>query len=459
MKSIITKYFKNLFKTKFIQHVMLLTGGTAIAQMLMILALPLLTRLYTPTDYSILAIYASILGVISAIACMRLEIAIPIADNEGDVINLLILSFISVTILSILGALIVFLFSTEITILIEQPKIKPYLWFLPIGLWLSGIYSVLQFWATRKEKFPIIAKTRITQACGSISSQIGFGIAGLAPVGLLIGQLINSSAGITLLMRELIKYKAQSFKSVNYHSLINTLRKYKQYPQYSMIEALCNNAGIQVPILMIAALAIGPEVGFLALATRIMAAPLQLLGGAIRQVYLSKAPSEFRQGTLAIFTTRVLTGLVKTGVGPIVFVGIIAPIIFPLVFGEQWQRAGEIVRWMTPWFVLQFLASPLSMALHVANHQQSALLLQILGLAIRVASVLFAFRISPIYIVEAYALSSFAFYAIYLYLIIKTCSLSLEQFLSTFTSSLKVIFLWIIFGAVISFGIRYFTFN
>src|SRR5690606_30740867 len=125
-------------------------------------------------------------------------------------------------------------------------------------------------------------------------------------------------------------------------------------------------------------LAIGPEAGYLMLATRIMAAPVGLIGGSVAQVYLSQAPIEFRAGNLPNFTVGIIGALVKTGAGPLAFMGIIAPHVFPILFGLEWVRAGEMVAWLTPWFIVQFISSPVSMSLHVSGRQRTALVLQIL---------------------------------------------------------------------------------
>jgi hypothetical protein len=68
---------------------------------------------------------------------------------------------------------------------------------------------------------------------------------------------------------------------------------------------------------------------------------------------------------------------------------------------------------MTPWFVMQFLSSPVSMSLHVTGNQRAALLLQIAGLVIRVGAVLLAVALAPQYLAQAYALSGLVFYAVY----------------------------------------------
>src|SRR5690606_34581923 len=100
-----------------------------------------------------------------------------------------------------------------------------------------------------------------------------------------------------------------------------------------------------------------------------MAAPMGLVGGDVAQVSVSRAPEKYRSGELAEFTARVIEGLVKTGVGPLLFVGIIAPPVFAIVFGVEWRRAGEIISWMTPWFIFQFISSPVSMVMHVTDRQ------------------------------------------------------------------------------------------
>jgi O-antigen/teichoic acid export membrane protein len=94
--------------------------------------------------------------------------------------------------------------------------------------------------------------------------------------------------------------------------------------------------------------------------------------------------------------------------------GILSPILFPFIFGPSWIRAGYLVSWMTPWFIFQFLASPISMTLHVIGEQKAALGLQIFSLATRLGAVWLALEIDPRFAVESYALSGAIVYASYL---------------------------------------------
>ena len=402
--------FNALFRKSFVRSVGVLAGGTAAAQAVIVLTLPMLTRLYTPEDFTVLAVYAAMLGIVAIAACLRLEIAIPLPSRDEDAANLLALSLIFAAVTAATTGIVVWLFAENILRLIDQAPLGPYLWLLPLGVWLASSYSALQFWATRKSNFSTISRTRVVQAIGGSGVQVGFGWAGIAPFGLLLGHMIGSGAGVFGLSRKILKNDSAAFHSIRPTNMLRLLREYDRFPKYSTFEALANILGLQLPLIIIAALAIGPEAGFLMLAMRAMKAPMDLIGGAVAQVYLSRAPEELRNRNLGKFTNEVLAGLLKVGVGPILFAAFVAPPVFSFVFGEQWIRAGEIVVWMTPWLIFQFLSSPISMVMHIRNRQRTMLAVTIIGLLLRLAAIGFAGRYDQLHFVEYFAISGGIFY-------------------------------------------------
>ena len=436
-------------RSGFVWSVGVLVGGTAIAQAVTILALPLVTRLYTPADFSALAVFVSISSIVSVAACLRLEIAIPLPEHDDDAANLTALALISCTSVAAIFGLLAWIFSTQIIGLIRQPTLEPYLWLLPIGVWVTSAYAALQFWTTRKKGFTSIAKTRVTQALSGTATQIGLGWAGIAPLGLLLGQVVTTGAGLFRLGRGALRKDQQAIRTIRLSEMRRMLRVYHRFPKYSAVEGFANNAAIQAPVIIIAALAAGPEAGYLMLAMRVMAAPIALLGGAVSQVYLSRASGELRNERLAVFTTDIVGGLAKTGVGPLIFIGIVAPTLFPLVFGESWHRAGELVSWMSPWFVVQFLTSPVSMALHVTGRQRMALALQLFGLVFRVGSVAGAGLLAEHYIGEVYAVSGFIFYSMYFGVVITLSGSKPSKLFGAALSALPITLAWICAGLTI----------
>ncbi|WP_183035350.1 lipopolysaccharide biosynthesis protein [Cupriavidus sp. UME77] len=438
----VRRKFEAPFRKGFVKSVGVLVGGAAFSQALMVLVLPLLTRLYAPADFSVLAVYASILGVVSVAACLRLEIAIPLPLRDDDAANLLALALCCSAGVAGVSALLVALLPEQFAnLLAKGGGLRPYLWLLPLGIWLSSSYTALQFWSTRKKRFSVIAKTRMTQGIGGASTQVALGFAGMAPLGLVLGQMINSGAGIFGLVRDALSDRT-ALSSISRSRMRSVFFEYSRFPKYSTLESLANSAGIQIPIIIISAYAVGAEAGFLLLASRVMLSPMTLIGGAVSQVYLSHAPEELRIGNLGRFTARTMGGLLKTGVGPLIFAGIMAPVMFPLIFGPQWRRAGEMLYWMTPWFVMQFLASPVSMTLHVTQSQRAALVLQVLGLVLRVGAVSAAVCLAQLWIFESYAITSFIFYLFYLWVVILTAQIRVEDLLVELRSGAIVVAGW-----------------
>lgn len=414
MKSLLDKVNAKLnAQGGFLKSISLLVGGTAFAHAITILALPFITRLYAPEDFSRLAIYTSLLSILSVIACLRYEIAIPLPENDAEAERLLIISIINCLIFSIILFVFLCFYNQNIKTWLDSKYFSQITWLLPIGVFSASLYSAYKFWCTRTKNFKAIAKTKFEQAISSVISQLSLGWLGMTSIGMLVGQFFYNSAGVFSLIRKKKKISRYSSKEI-----IQTYKKYNDYPKYSVSEALFNTASVHLPMLLIAIMAASEEAGYILLASKIMIIPMVLIGTAVSQVYYAHANDAKKNGELAKFTKNCMLKLLKIGFIPLIAIGLIAPWGFSLIFGEDWKRAGELVAWMTPWFLIQFIVSPVSMVFHVAMKQRLALILQFMGFFLRVGSIFIAFIISKDLVSEFYALSGVIFYLIYLVLIL-----------------------------------------
>lgn len=394
----------------FLKAVSVLVGGTAFAQGVAVLALPFLTRLYNPTEFSIFAIYTSILGILTVASCLRFEIAIPIPSDDNEAATLVVLALISNLFISILVALIIWFFQEDIIALLKKPSFSQLIWLVPLGVFFSGMYTALQYWATRQKKFTLIAKTRVTQSIMGTSTQIVMGIMGFSAIGLVLGQIIKVSAGIRKLGVNFWAETASLLKKLTIENLCLVFKKNDQFPKYSTLDSLANAAGIQLPILIIAMLALGPEVGYLMIAMQVMAIPIQLISGAVSQVYLAEAPRAFENKIISKYTIDILVNLLRYGVSILIVIGVFSPILSKYIFGLEWEKVGFIISWMVPWFAFQLLASPISMIMHIAGKQKQMLLLTVFGFCLRVGMLYGQFYVDSTYLIEAYAVSGGIFY-------------------------------------------------
>ena len=439
--------FSLVLRSGFLRDVAKLSIGTITGRVIAVAVMPLLTRVYTPDDFALLAVYLGILNIIAVVACLRLDIAIPLAPSDTDAVYLLTLSLLMAAAIASVVGVITLAAPRAVADFLGKPAIAPHLWLLPLGIWMAGTYSAFQFWATRFQRFTTIARTRVTQAIAGTLTALGLGWVGVTPLGLLLGSMLSVSAGGTSLAFQTLTHDRKYLKEVSLRRLPQTLRTYRRYPVYSTIEAVANATGLQLPMILVSAYA-GSEAGHLMIAMQVLNAPMLLLGSSIAQAYTSRLHSELNANRLAPFTLEILKRLAQVGVGPLLFIGIVGPTFFPIVFGREWVRAGQIAAMLVPWLALQFLASPVSMILHASGKQQWAMILQITGLALRTGAVWLTAVFANQLITPAFAAASALFYALYLAVILRTGAISSRTFVNIIPHVLIFALPWVLLAVV-----------
>ncbi|HGI1102849.1 TPA: hypothetical protein ACJP3L_001699, partial [Streptococcus pyogenes] len=75
----ITNIKKSVVSNHFMKSFFILATGTAMSHIFILLATPILTRLYSPEEFGIFSIYLSILYSVSVIASLMYDQAIPLS--------------------------------------------------------------------------------------------------------------------------------------------------------------------------------------------------------------------------------------------------------------------------------------------------------------------------------------------------------------------------------------------
>ncbi|MDC5671976.1 oligosaccharide flippase family protein, partial [Acinetobacter baumannii] len=168
MKSLLVKINSKLnAQGGFLKSISLLISGTIFAHAITVLALPFITRLYSPEDFSRLAVYTSLLGILSVIACLRYEIAIPLPESDDEAEKLLIISIINSFLFSLFLFVVLLSFSRGIQEILGNGYFSEITWLLPLGVLSASLYSAFKYWCTRTKDFKVIARTKIEQAVSS----------------------------------------------------------------------------------------------------------------------------------------------------------------------------------------------------------------------------------------------------------------------------------------------------
>lgn len=365
-------------KNAFARGVSVLVGGTAGAQIILVLAAPLLTRIYSPEDYGLLAVFAGLLAVISLLSTLRYEVAIPLPEDNNEAANLVALSLMLVGVVSLLTAGLVFFLGQPVAELLGVPKLADYLWLLPIGLLISGAYNVFTHWSVRTKRFATIAGTKLNQALATLTIQIAaFKLGSLA---LVLGQVVGQGIGTFSLARPAVR-------QCSWRQIWLVALRYQRFPKYSTPAGLSRVAGVELPPLVLAAVFSPAAAGLYALTHRVLNLPASLIGGAVSQVFFSNAADAYREGSLGQLVRQVHAKMARVGLPPMLLLILLGPDLFGFVFGENWRQAGEFARWMAPWLYLVFVSSPLTTITAVMERQKEGLLFHLVLLGLRIIAI------------------------------------------------------------------------
>jgi O-antigen/teichoic acid export membrane protein len=367
----IDNYINKVKKIKFLKNVLVLLSGTALGQMVLLIASPLLTRLYTPSEFGTLGVYVSILTLLGVLVTLRYELAIPIDRNDKLALNLTVLSIIICIILSLFVMVIVLLFRNEIAFLLNTPNLSAYLLFLPLSLIGLGLYKILNHWALRYHLFNVIAKTRVTQSLNQVITQLTVGFITNGPFGLIIGDSIGRMSGATRFLKSAYTNEKDKIKSISLKKFKSVARKYKKFPLISTPSAFFNTAGLQLPqvfLVMIFGAQIG---GMYILLNRVVGLPMQMLGQAVSQVFLSESSKLIHQDKRKLKTLiiKITIRLFLIGAIPMLILVLIGPDLFEYAFGSEWRVAGEYIKYLSVMFLAQFVVSPVSQTLNILQYQ------------------------------------------------------------------------------------------
>jgi lipopolysaccharide exporter len=363
----------------FLKSILTLLTGTTVAQAIPIGISPVLSRIYTPEDFGLLALFLSITSMVGVAVTARYELAIMLPEDDKDAINLLALSILIAATLSSVLFLVVLIWGKTIAILLGNEQIYPWLYFVPLSLMLTGIYQAFNYWSNRKQQYQRLAINRVTQSSTTAVVNTSVGLVKNGAFGLIIGNIISQIIATAMLSIKSIKNEKISLSYISFQRMKLQAKRYDQFPKLSVWSALLNNASSQLPIFILSAFFNSTIVGWYSLANRILKIPMSVLGNAISQVFFqtsSKLKSE-NPNNIKVVTYKVYKIMLVVGIIPMATIFGFGDLIFAFVFGEAWFNAGVYSRLLSIWLLLVFVSSPLSMMFTIMEREGLLLLFNI----------------------------------------------------------------------------------
>ncbi len=393
--------------------------GTGIAQAIPIAIIPILTRMFSPEDFGLLALYAACVSILGVVATGRYEIAIMLPKDDEDARLLLQLSMLFALFVSLLISIPISIWNAQIAHFLGNEDIAVWLYLVPVSVLFTGIYQALTYWNNRQKKFINTAVSRVNQSLfqGFAQTLLGFlQVSG----GLIWGQFIGIVSGSIYLLK-----KDRNYKSLIRKSKINSIQKqgikYHKFPTYGVWGALCDAGAVQMPVILLTKFYSNSVTGMFSLTFRVLNMPTSIISSAIAQVLFQKvveiSQTEPEKLNLYIIKMFLLLFVIYLPAVPILFIW--GENLFSIIFGNEWSQAGVYAGYLVIAIAVRFAVSPLSAVLGLEQNIKMGVLWQVLYLCTISITLYFSSSLSIEDFLIAFVVHEVVLYLIYLFLILK----------------------------------------
>lgn len=353
-----------------------LAGGTAAGQIILVGVSPILTRLYSPSDFGSLAIFVSLVGLVIVISAGGYHYAIMLPDKDDDATVVTGLSLVIVGLTSVVTAIVAVAF-WAFGVFADSLGAWILLW--PLAVLFGGAAQVLSAYAIRYGKYGVVAGANLIKALVTAVVQIVLGLLGFVAGGLISGHFLGMSSANVKLARPALADLRRLRPSLQ--DMRAAAREYDQFPKHTLPSNLVNVGFLSATPLVVGWLFGTVTLGFWSLANSFVYMPSVLVSQAVGQVYYRKAVALRNSVAESVrLFDRTVVLLACGSFVPFAAMAVAAPYLFAFVFGEEWRVAGEYAQVMMPAVWLRFVTAPV--ATTAMAHGANRVLVWISGLQI-----------------------------------------------------------------------------
>ena len=373
---------------EFITNVATLVSGKAIAGLIAIFTMPIVSRLFMPNDFGVSALFVSVIGMAASVGTLSYGWAIVLPAEEREARLLRALAY---RILFIVGGLMLCLITIYAGLELSWSAfdlLAGWKWLLPIGLVLMVTISIQESWLTRNKSFKLMSGALVAgNATTSLSRILMGGIWGSSAFGLIIGHML----GMIVRIGSQRSFGSLAFEA-DKHSLPREplsviARRYSDFPLYNAPANAVFAIGSHLPVVLFGVMFSPAVAGFFAMAGQLLRAPIEMVAQSVRRVFLQKAATISNQG-------RSLSKAYLLSTGALFLAGIPALLVLweygqPLAtwfLGDRWSEAGRYIEIISPWLFTTWVMSPCKSVYVVLRKQRVFLVMQLIHTALRLGA-------------------------------------------------------------------------
>jgi len=392
------KIIQRVKNSTYILQIITLMSGTLMAQIVSFGFIPILTRLYTPSEFGLYSLFFALSSMIGMVSSGNYEQAIMLPKSDRDAQALVFLSILVTLFIVVLLTVVLFIFYDFFLNYFEQTSYL--IWLLPISTLIIGLMQIFDAYSTRREFYKKISTTKVIASFTTVTiqtiSRYSFKLNGL-----VIGKVLSDIFALLILVQFHIKKQTLQLKYISKRRLKANMKRHENFPKYQSLSTLINSFAQNIPLLMFTSLFSPAISGFYSLTYRAMQTPMLLVSSSTRAVFYQKASRMYSNGEdIYPLYLKTTLGLLKLFILPLFIILFFGEDIFRFVFGNKWAESGLIAQIAIFWFLFSFISPPTTVMFNIYSLQQIRLIIQMITLVFRVLAIYLGYYIYDSYIVS-----------------------------------------------------------
>lgn len=328
--------------------------GTILSQIIAILTIPILSRIYLPEDFGQLAVVMVFSNVAGVILALRYEMALMLPKSDVVAFQIMFKSIIIAIFMTLFESMflsILFKYSLE--------NYAQFFYLIILCSFFNLFFQLSTLWFNRQKKFKTSAKFVIFKVVSIFGMQL---LLSEQQNGMIYGYVYGNMIIFFILFFIYIKDISNIGINVSKLKLFFILKRYKKFPIYSVPASLMNSSANNIQFILIEQLFGSASAGILSMLTRLIYAPAALIGKTVNNVVFQHFTREINQKKMIFEQMKRITLFISV-IGFIVIIMILIIYkynILIIILGKNWSEVNNLLIYFIPLIFTSILSTSIS---------------------------------------------------------------------------------------------------
>ncbi len=379
----IRRLIKKIRNNGFVTATLKVGSGQLISQVISIITVPILSRIYADTAYGDTTLITSTAAIIINLTTFGLNSAVMKPEKTEEAKKVFTTAFL-------LNALITTALVAFCVMLQRQFSLFEVSEDYGTAILLMWLYiisyatnTLMIVYMNKQGKYNKLFFNPIIGSGAQLLLAIPLGLLGFGYKGFMLTYIVSyADTDIHMMWKNSPFYKNYSFSD-----FLSVIRTYKEYVIYQYPSNFIGNFAIEYPTQHLGRCFTTQQLGGYSMCVRVMQYPLRLIAAPIATVYFRTATEYHQQGrNLAEFTYKMISRILLISAVPVAAFIFVSEPVFSFVLGEEWRAAGTIAGFLCVQYVLLFCSQCTGYCRVAIGRQRMNLLCTSIRLVIAAAS-------------------------------------------------------------------------